>query len=435
MITDDWKRLYGESWKGSIEDDAFVHPAKFSRALIRAIYDHALGEGWLRPGDTVLDPFGGVALGAMDAMHRGLNWVGMELEERFVLLGNRNIERWDALFRATGRPYGTAYLYHGDSRYLALLLARRANGCISSPPHAGGCAHTGGDDLHPEHIQGETYHGVGLQGVISSPPYISTEVVQSHGQSWREELNSGQGSFRNNGQGYGHQPGQLGAMPEGNLDICVSSPPFGDSAQSQDSDFTLHSTSVNPSPRRLDTRSYFPAAMDTSGNLAQMDACVSSPPFERTDTRPTALGQGAPIRSTGESADRNKGDYVYPDSPGQLGIEHAETFWAAARQVIEQIYQVLAPGAHAIWVCKDFVRDGQRVPFSHQWAQLCVSCGFDWLHEHRAWVVEDYGTQRGMFEDVTLLTERKSFFRRLAERKGAPRIDWESVLCVRKHFR
>ena len=28
-------------------------------------------------------------------------------------------------------------------------------------------------------------------------------------------------------------------------------------------------------------------------------------------------------------------------------------------------------------------------------------------------------------------TERKSFFRRLAEKKGSPRIDWEEVLVVR----
>jgi hypothetical protein len=28
--------------------------------------------------------------------------------------------------------------------------------------------------------------------------------------------------------------------------------------------------------------------------------------------------------------------------------------------------------------------------------------------------------------------ERKSFFRRLAEKKGSPRIDWEEVIVVRK---
>jgi len=122
----------------------------------------------------------------------------------------------------------------------------------------------------------------------------------------------------------------------------------------------------------------------------------------------------------------------YGTEQGQLGIERGETFWTAARQVVEQTYHVLTPGAHAIWVCKDFVRDKARVPFSHQWAQLCEACGFEWLHEHRAWVVEDYGTQLGFFEDQPIIKERKSFFRRLAEKNGSPRIDWESVLCFRR---
>jgi len=113
--------------------------------------------------------------------------------------------------------------------------------------------------------------------------------------------------------------------------------------------------------------------------------------------------------------------------------EAVETFWSAARQVVEQTYHVLAPGAHAIWVCKDFVRDKARVPFSHQWAQLCEACGFEWLHEHRAWLVEDYGTQLGFFEDKPIVKKRMSFFRRLhANKYPHLAIEWESVLCFRR---
>jgi hypothetical protein len=47
--------------------------------------------------------------------------------------------------------------------------------------------------------------------------------------------------------------------------------------------------------------------------------------------------------------------------------------------------------------------------------------------------VEDNGTQLALIgEDVDSIKERESFFRRLAEKKGSPRIDWESVLCMRK---
>ncbi len=37
-----------------------------------------------------------------------------------------------------------------------------------------------------------------------------------------------------------------------------------------------------------------------------------------------------------------------------------------------------------------------------------------------------------LFGEVRSKVERKSFFRRLAEKKGAPRVDWEEVLILRK---
>jgi hypothetical protein len=42
-------------------------------------------------------------------------------------------------------------------------------------------------------------------------------------------------------------------------------------------------------------------------------------------------------------------------------------------------------------------------------------------------------TEQDLFHgETTKKTERKSFFRRLAEKKGSPRIDWEEVLWCRK---
>lgn len=129
----DWRNLYGESWKGLITDEAFAHPAKFSRALIRKIYTHLIEDGFLKPGDTVLDPFGGVALGGHDAMRLGLHWVGCELEAKFHALGNGNIDLWRE--RYTWFP-GTATLLNGDSRNLAQVVGAGINGTVSSPPYA-----------------------------------------------------------------------------------------------------------------------------------------------------------------------------------------------------------------------------------------------------------------------------------------------------------
>jgi len=54
VYEDVWGGLYGESWKGLIHDEAFAHPAKYSRALIRKIYDHVAEEGWANPETLIV---------------------------------------------------------------------------------------------------------------------------------------------------------------------------------------------------------------------------------------------------------------------------------------------------------------------------------------------------------------------------------------------
>jgi hypothetical protein len=80
------------------------------------------------------------------------------------------------------------------------------------------------------------------------------------------------------------------------------------------------------------------------------------------------------------------------------------------------------------------VRDGAIVDFPGQWRTLCESLGFVTLHEHHALLVEDHGTQGGLFgADTTHRTERKGFFRRLHEKKRPDlAINYEVVLCMQK---
>jgi hypothetical protein len=89
-----WESCYEEVWKGIIVDEAFAHPAKFSRALITRIYSHMLNNGWIAAGDTIVDPFGGVALGGWSAANHGIMWVGIELELHFTILAKQNILLW-----------------------------------------------------------------------------------------------------------------------------------------------------------------------------------------------------------------------------------------------------------------------------------------------------------------------------------------------------
>lgn len=437
----DWHNLYRESWKGEIVPDAFVHPAKYSRALIRRIYEYLFEIGALHQGDSVIDPFGGVALGAEDAMRLGLTWTGCELEQKFVDLGTANIALWNARYRGRLPHWGTARLLQGDSRKLAEIIgatrqaavssppyiesmnqhpsandtvrriermskagidvSRRVNvggpngvarqpqsyvdAAISAPPYADGCAHTGGDDPHPERTNGGVgsghYHGVGLNGAIASPPYAHRPIEKNSGsidlekqyQTYRAQ--GGGASFESfcktqemHSQGYGESSGQLGAMKEGNINAVLSSPPY----------------------------------------------------------------EGARIGQ--ESGQEHCGHQdAYGASAGQLGETQGETFWSASRMIVEQVYQVLAPGGVAAWVVKDFVRNKERVPFCDQWRQLCEACGFETFAIARAWLVEDHGTQLAQDGNhKRIVKQRKSFFRRLAEKKGAPRIDYECVIVMRK---
>jgi hypothetical protein len=90
-------------------------------------------------------------------------------------------------------------------------------------------------------------------------------------------------------------------------------------------------------------------------------------------------------------------------------------------------------GGVSIWVTKDYVKNKKIVPFSDRWLALCESVGFKLVCRHQAMLVKEYGRQKNIHgKEEIIQTERKSFFRRLAESKGSPRIDWEDILCLVK---
>lgn len=416
MIRSDWHSCYSEGWQGIIVPEAFAHPAKFSRALIRRIYEHMLEESWVQAGDTVLDPFGGVALGAWPALRLGLNWLGVELEQKFVDLGNRNIALWNETYSQHLPNWGRAVLLQGDSQRLAEVVGW-AGACVSSPPYAGAISSDG-------------------SGIDWSKRKAGAYTGDSMARKRAEEL-AGR---------YGTHPAQLGNLPEGSLaDALVSSPPWSDSldrgvvdkqkrvelARAKGISNAEHISPIDMENEGLRTQ---PDYGQTAAQLAAMpegefDACLSSPPYEGSiDHAP-----GNKHLEYGNGVPGNLKQVDYGTSEGQIGIERGDTFWSAARTIVQQVYQVLAPGAPAVWVVKSFVRNKRRVDFPNQWRELCEACGFESLHWHRAHLVENRGSQFDLFGELhENRVERKSFFRRLAERKGSPRIDWEVVLCTRK---
>lgn len=527
--TTTWYGCYDGGWQNIISDLSFRHPAKFSRSLVSRIYGYALERGYLKPGMVVLDPFGGVGLGSLDALSNGLSWVGIELEKDFQILGQgcectgiskadwvRFYGRWEKanykdgrswcpeclaearkinppaarsftlslfgdapessaayvrnsgivphtqphyyrgnldLFRKYARPGTFAVLLNGDSRNLRSVIGQaQVDGLLSSPPYIGVEVNPGnvghrvmrekwgtGKSLraHPSGY-GDTSGNLGnlpagdLDGVISSPPYIQAlghDSGHPRLDETEDKRRATEGSSRRNG--YGSSNGQLSSLPAGSLaDSLLASPPFAG----------------NTGGRGEASRNGIDAALfdrhsggmkkgtgDDPGNLDHLpmrgftDALVSSPPFENQNAcndpkyYANRTTNGGPLH----------GDYG--SAAGQLGIEQGTTFWAAARQIVNESFLALKPGAFAFFVCKAFVRDGKRVDFPGQWQQLCEAVGFEYVETIRAMLVSQENEQKDLNGGGKVLRkEKKSFFRRLAEKNGSPRIDFEEVVILRK---
>lgn len=415
-----WQRCYNSSWSNDIVSAAYSHPAKFSKSLIFRLVKHLLTQGYIKKGDTVLDCFAGVGLGALPCLHYGLRWIGVELEDNFRRLGQANLDRWQQRYGLSG---GT--LLQGDSRQLRAVLAGAQAGCV-----------------------------------IGSPPYVATlnnhdtpdKMQQLKDAMRRDGKSNGAAVGASMGQSYGASPGQLGALPPGSIEAVlspaalVSSPPYAGAGEVLGAHNGIDWTKTTGTGQRLTPgRGMYPYGR-SEGQLANM-AVVSSPPYEGsinsgTWTEAQARQKALADIARGDAADVDKriahalrtGGQTYGSSPEQLGNTTGTTFWEAAAQIVSECAALLPPGGIAAWVLKGYVKDGKLVNFPAQWLALCESHGFRLVEEIHASLVESYGTQEGLFGEADVVqTERKSFFRRLHERRpGAVRIDHETILILAK---
>ena len=405
--TIDWHGCFRDSWKGVISRESFAHPAKFAYGLVSRIVSYGLQEGFWRVGGLLGDPFGGVALGGVMAAYGGLRWVGVELEEKFVGWGRANIKKHRRKWEALGCPVPT--LLHGDSRNFAAVVG----GCeavITSPPYA---------DMPPEKSSGsidlqkqwETYRAAG--GGSSLEKFIA--VQQRHGE------------------GYGRSAGQIGALPAGNVDAVVTSPPFSieQPCQSQSLAKKDYYAFTRGRGTKLDQ------SMRSEDNIAKLkhgvvDAVLTSPPYENSMSQGNKP-EGYDYTRYGGGGQLASGQ-KYGDAAGQIGREAGETYWQAMKAVYGQCLAAIRPGGVMAVNVKDYVRDKHRVSLCDQTARLLTHLGFDVFLCCRAMLVE-VTEARNLFGEVVRTEKKKvSFFRRLAEKKGSPRIDWEEVLfCRRGH--
>jgi hypothetical protein len=336
--------------------------------------------------------------------------------------------------------------------------------CVSSPPF--GAAQSGGGFANPEselwnqlekqhrrqfngvsrrcwsnETQGQTDGQLagmkddGFAAAISSPPY-NPPMSQDHNGSRggkRGTEPSETGAFVK----YGTSEGQIEGLSMDGFDVAISSPPYVSGGHHPDQ------TGAWGGQAQANTKDQAGYGRE-DGQMGQMkdegfDCAVSSPPYEGSMNagaggidwekagRPDRLIPSA-NRHGVEGSEQEK---RYGEAEGQVGAMVQDTFWSASRTILEQLYSVLTPGAHAIFIVKAFVRNKAIVDFPGQWAQLCEAVGFKLIHDHHALLTEHSGTQAGMFgEDKEYKTKRVSFFRRLHERRAPEtEIFYENVLC------
>ena len=346
------------------------------------------------------DPLCGVAVGGVAATNIGLRWLGVELEAHWADLGRACLEKHRKTWEALGRPL--PQIIQGDARGLLELLspAGQIAGVVSSPPYSdsSGAGHDGMLERTPRRTSGKSL-GLGksqsimaktgptpgqlaslplgdLKAVISSPPYVSGGHHPDQTGSWGgRQAEKAVGLGTKEVAGYGLTPDQIGRMPEGEISAVVTSPPYN-----------------------------LPFSQDHPG---------------------TKGGK------RGRDRESEPSRFVrYGDTPGQLEGLPPETYWSAMAQVYAQCHALLPPGGHILLVVKPFVRNKAIIDLPGQTCQLLEAVGFQVLHQHRAWLISKEAQRR--FDGGEDRPGHKSFFRRLSERKGAPPINFEVVICAEK---
>lgn len=289
--------------------------------------------------------------------------------------------------------------------------------------------------------------------VISSPPY--TADSEPHGDLRPNGTPRQQAQERIRLK-ESENDGQLSCLKDSGFGLAISSPPYAESLASDD---PVRRGGLFRDSRRANDKTLTAEYGTSDGQIGVLvdkgfDAVISSPPWEKGaegglraekfkdpdgfamkmvefDAR-NGRRHARSVEAARKQFERDN-NRIYGDATGNVGNETGETFWSAARQIVEEVYKVLQPGGHAVWVVKGYIRSKTYVDFPDQWRRLCEAVGFQTLHWHNASLIEDYGTQLTLEGGEKRQTvKRASFFRRLSEKNGAPPIDAEIVLCMQK---
>jgi len=293
-----------------------------------------------------------------------------------------------------------------------------------------------------------------ISGALLSPPFAGNSGGTGEASSGpMNALNPGVferhlGSMRN-GAGYGASDGQINAMPEGDVEKVVGavlSPPYADTDIASKTNGTTYGgdfARTGKSPRALaqmESEKYgaTPGQLSAmpAGDVDKIAGILTSPPYADgsshtggNDPSPSYL-KGGTIQAVGLNG--ATATARYGDADGQIGLTEGETYWTAVAKVYQELYQLLPSGGAAAVVVKNYVKNKKIAPLCDQTAQLLTAIGFEVRERCHAMLVKEKAATDMFGETHTKKTSRKSFFRRLAEKRGSPAIDHEEVIWAIK---
>lgn len=158
---------------------------------------------------------------------------------------------------------------------------------------------------------------------------------------------------------------------------------------------------------------------------------LSSPPY--ADQMSAARARGRGPKGDKIIAEKKIEHNKMGDGPDQIGNLHDQTYLAAMLQVYRELYCVLRPYGVVALVTKNPVKKGQIRRLDLDTIKLMQASGFTLLEHKKAMLAEE--TFHGhLFEGETRTKrERKSFFKRLFEKKNPHlAVDFEDVLFFKK---
>ncbi len=477
--------MYDGNWNGMITPESFAHPAKYARGLIEEIYCYLIRNGLLDEGSVVVDPFGGIGAGGIVGAYKGIKWIGCELEPKFVALAKRNFALHRRRWQSLGVPMPK--IVRGDSRKLRKVLAL-ADCVVSSPPFVQQMPSQADQEWHQQRasigknnslgqspIYGATAGQLGNLPAGNVEAVINLDTTRNRDTiSTCQNVKIAESKLAAEANGVDHAAAPMSLLvsreDQNHQDMAGK-------LQKQDSTNQCQNAGDQPIPTGqeeiIDGEDMLGESnaeqqlneMDINALNANQRTCSKSI-TRRTKRKPETFGTTASaiLKPCASLATERRQEDTKSDEPSvqlansnsfmldqenqiahlNVDVNHhlshnsdttpnePSTFWEAARLIILECEAILRPGGIAVFVCKDFVRKKARVSFSDDWQRLCEACGFVLVERIQASLVKEDSHPSLFGGNDVKITERKSFFRRLAEKKGSPRIDFEDVIVMRK---